>query len=105
MLNQAQTVVAITKSVLGERYKSDVPVKAVITPLDKVTIINSVMQSFQEGKTGFALGKESNMKRMTEAKALREYVVGLCNNHWRKHKELNGGIKYIPSYTKTPLAA
>lgn len=105
MNNQARTVIMVTKAILGERYNPSVPVKSVMTQLDKTTIINGVIAEFNEGRTGFTLGKASNEKRMTDAKALREYVVGLCNNHWRKHKELNGGVKFIPSYTKTPQVA
>jgi hypothetical protein len=100
MLNQAKTVILITKRTLGERYNPSVPVKALMTPVDKSSIVNGVIEMFRDGQTGFVSNKETNQKRMTDEKALREYVVGLCNNHWRKHKELNGGVKFIPSYTK-----
>lgn len=99
MLNQAKAVIQVTKAMLGERYNPSIPVKSVMTQLDRLSIINGVMELFRDGQTGFA-AKESNVKRMQDARLLREYVVGLCNNHWRKHKELNGGVKFIPSYTK-----
>ena len=102
MLNQAQTVIKITKSILGDRYKSDVPVRQVMTEIDKKTIIDGVMLSFADGQTGFTV-KDVNAQRMADAKELRNYVVGLCNNHWRKHKELNGGVKFVPSYTRSEV--
>lgn len=100
MKNQAQTVVDITKIVLGDRFKSDTPVKSILTAEDKEAIVNGVTEMFVSGATGFAV-KDSNAQRMADAKELRSYVVGLCNNHWRKHKALNGGTKYVPSYTRS----
>ena len=102
MLNQAQTVVRITKNILGDRYKSDAPVKTIMTEQDKKSIIDGVVEMFRDGQTGFTV-KDVNAQRMADPKELRNYVVGLCNNHWRKHKELNGGVKFVPSYTRSEL--
>lgn len=104
-LSQAKAVILVTKNILGDRYKSDVPVRSVMTELDKLTIINGVCELFRDGVTGFNPSKDINAQRMGDPKELRIYVVGLCNNHWRKHKELNGGVPFVPSYTRSEQQA
>jgi hypothetical protein len=103
-MNQAQTVVSKTQEILGDRYRGDAAVRTIMTAEDKKAIVELVLAAFRSGETGFAV-KESNAIRVADERELRNYVVGLCNNHWRKHKALNGGVKYEPTYKILKQAA
>lgn len=102
MINQANAVVIATTKILGVRFIAGVDVRTYATPEDKKSVVIEVIGMFIRGETGFT-DKASNAEKMGDTKKLQEYVVGLVNNHWRKHKKLNGGQKYEPKFKRSEL--
>ena len=47
--------------------------------------------------TGIVNGDILFNKDISDNKVLRRYVNGMIDNHFRKAKELNGGVKYTPA--------
>lgn len=80
MMKQSEAVIAAVKSVCGEQESYT------LTKEQK----ESVKQILFEG---FSTGEVSLKKSYTETK-LKKYINGLIDNHVRKSKVLNGGVKY-----------
>lgn len=94
-LGQKASVVKAVESVLGSNFISgETVVKSVITA-------DQLSQVRDQVFNGIKAGNVSYNGDTTDEKALRRYVNGMVQNHFRKAKELNGGNKYTPSSTGT----
>jgi len=94
--------------------QSDSVVFAVIqvvgAPTGKVTLTKDqfkqvcdiVAESIWDGTTD--MSESGRAKYDTAEKVRKGYTPGLVNNHLRKHKALNGGIKYVSKPKDAPEA-
>ena len=95
MMSQANAVVVASVKVLGDRFQKGVDIKTYASTDDRQRICAEVIRMFNTGETGFA-AKPTNDEKKSDPAKLANYVIGLVNNHWRKHKLLNGGVEYEP---------
>lgn len=94
-LGQKEAVVNAVESVLGSGFtKGETVVKNVVTA-------DQLAQVRQQVFDGIKNGSISYNGDTTNDQALRRYVNGMIQNHFRKAKELNGGNKYVPTSTGT----
>lgn len=88
-IGQKQAVIDAVSSVLGNTFNlGETVVRDSITSeqLDEVREIVF---------NGIAHGTVSYGKDISDTKAVRRYVNGMIDNHFRKATELNGGNKYV----------
>ena len=93
VMSQSESVVHFTKLIMMVNFRPGVPILEYITDQQKEYIVEAVAASIWEGDT--ELSPEARAKYNTP-KLVRSYTVGLVNNWFRKHKELNGGGTYVP---------
>ena len=93
MMKQSQSVVEATVSVLGDEFRPGTPILTYITKEQTTQVVDLVTDSIMEGLTEFS---DQARAKYDDRKKVRSYVVGLVNNWFRKHKELNGGGTYVP---------
>ncbi len=91
-IGQKEAVVKAVREVLRSQFSSGVNVIAIITRDQKNQIRTKIFNAIVEGYVTYS-------KDISDNKELRKYVNGMVDNHIRKAKELNGGIKYT---TKNP---
>jgi hypothetical protein len=90
-IGQKQAVVNAVGSILGSDFTAgETPVKDIITQDQLNKVRDDVFSNIKNGNVSYN-GDTS------DDKALRRYVNGMVQNHFRKAKELNGGEKYAPT--------
>ena len=64
----------------------------------KTTLTSDQLSSVREDVfSGILTGDILFNKDTNDHKALHRYVNGMVDNHFRKAKELNGGVRYVPT--------
>lgn len=90
-ISQKTAVVNAVKEVLGSTFvPNKTQVKDALSSDQLEEIRNNVFNGIINGDIQFN-------KDTSDEKALRRYVNGMIDNHFRKAKELNGGNKYVPT--------
>jgi hypothetical protein len=90
-IGQKQAVVNAVSSILGSNFTpGETAVKDIITQDELNKVRDNVFNAISSGSVSYN-GDTS------DSKALRRYVNGMIQNHFRKAKELNGGEKYTPT--------
>jgi len=90
-IGQKQAVVSAVKKVLGDAFvDGETNVKEVLTSQQLEEIRKNVLDGILNGEVTYN-------KPTTDINAVRRYVNGMIDNHFRKAKELNGGATYTPS--------
>jgi len=100
-MNQKETTVQTVIDVLQSRnveyvLNGDIPVKEVLTDLDKTQIRTILFNKFRNGEVSY---KPEFQDKVDDDQELKKYVSGLLNNWIRKAKEFNSGQTY---QTKNP---
>jgi len=91
LIGQKQAVVSEVKKILGTNFESGVTIaKKAISSDDLVIIRDNILASILAGHIKYN-GDAS------DAQKLKRYTNGMIQNHFRKAKELNGGVKYAPT--------
>lgn len=86
--SQKAAVVAAVEEILGDSFVSG-------TTIVKEVITSDQLSSLREQiLTGILGGSIAYNGDRSDAKAVSRYVNGMIDNHFRKAKELNGGMKY-----------
>jgi hypothetical protein len=86
--SQKEAVVAAVEEILGDSFVSG-------TTIVKETITSDQLSQLREQiLTGILGGTIAYSGDRSDAKAVGRYVNGMIDNHFRKAKELNGGMKY-----------
>lgn len=94
-IGQKEAVVNAVQTVLGDAFVSgSTNVKSILNESQLAEIRDIVFSGIKNGTVTFN-------KDTSDEKALRRYVNGMIDNHFRKSKELNGGSKYSASSTGT----
>lgn len=97
VMSQVAAVFAVTTRVLEAHGIAFTPnstvVREVISKEQRAEIIDGVVALFQAGEVEFK-ATESNAAKLSDPKALRNYVNGLVTNHHKKDKRLNGGVAF-----------
>lgn len=91
-ISQKTAVVNEVVAILGSNYDQTVPVKSQLTAEQFSTIRANVVSGIINGSIAF--NKVTN-----DEKEVARYVSGMISNHFRKAKELNGGLSYAPQST------
>lgn len=86
-MKQVTAVVNCTKIVLGNAFEAGRPILEYISDADTGRVEMLVAQGITSGEVDY--GKDKS-----DLKEVMKYVRGMVNNHFRKCKELNGGVKY-----------
>lgn len=90
-VSQKNAVVNAVSGVLGGSFTSGQTVaKELLTAEQLEEVRTTVFNGILNGDIQFN-GDTS------DSKTLRRYVNGMIDNHFRKAKELNGGVKYTPA--------
>lgn len=93
--SQKQAVIDAIMDVMGSSFVSgQTDVKATLSP-EKLADVR------QQVYNGIVAGKVAYNKDLKDTKTISRYVAGMIDNHFRKAKELNGGMQYKPSATGT----
>ena len=82
MKNQKEMVFSTVISFYGDKFENGMT----FTKEDKSKIVDNLLESFGKGEWEVKSPQEN----------MRNYTVGLLNNHMRKDVRLNGGDKYTP---------
>ncbi len=86
--SQKEAVVTAVATILGKSFiQGSTNVKETITA-DQLTSLREVIFA------GIISGEIAFNKDTSDEKAVRRYVNGMIDNHFRKAKELNGGATY-----------
>lgn len=86
--SQKEAVVSAVAKILGKSFISgSTNVKEIITPEQLTQLRETILKGIQAGTIAYN-------KDASDEKAVRRYVNGMIDNHFRKAKELNGGTKY-----------
>jgi hypothetical protein len=96
-IGQKDAVINAVASILGDRYEAGINARELLSA-DEVTAVKNTVAN------GILSGSVSYSKDISDEKAVRRYVAGLVDNHLRKAKELNGGMKYSAVTTRGPRA-
>lgn len=94
MVSQKNAVVDAVKTVLGARFSTTTSVKSILSKEEIVEVRALVYE-------GIKAGTVSLNKTYSDDTLLKRYVNGLCDNHFRKSKELNGGSSYSPATARS----
>lgn len=95
---QKDAVINAVASVLGDRYEAGINAREILSSDELAEVKNIVANGVLDGSVSFS-------KDSSDEKAVRRYVAGLVDNHLRKAKELNGGVKYSAATTRGPRTA
>jgi hypothetical protein len=87
-IGQKQAVIDAVASVLGSNFTSGLTVVRDTITSDQLDEVREIVLN------GIAHGTVTYGKDSTDEKAVRRYVNGMIDNHFRKATELNGGNKY-----------
>lgn len=91
--SQKAAVVAAVEEILGDSFISG-------STIVKETITSDQLSQLRESiLTGILSGDIAYNGDNSDAKAVSRYVNGMIDNHFRKAKELNGGMKYAVKHT------
>lgn len=94
-MKQVEAVVSAVSTVLGDSFtESETVVSDVITPDQKEEVRDIVFDGIVNGDIDFK-GDTS------DPTAVKRYVNGMVDNHFRKSRLLNGGNVYKPSSSGT----
>lgn len=88
---QKQAVVKAVANELGTNFQ---PNSTVVSDVISSEQLNSVQEAVFNGILNGTVDYSGDT---SDQKTLRRYVNGMVKNHFRKAKELNGGVKYTPS--------
>lgn len=91
-LTQKEAVVTAVQSVLGSDYDTSIPAMEQLSKEQVSEVKNSIFSQIKDGAVSFN-------KDTDDDNELMRYVNGMVSNHFRKAKELNGGVKYSPKTT------
>jgi len=100
IMKQFQSVVAITKAVLDNRFMPNEPILNYINPIDREEIARRVCNGIRNKEIYV---KDSKRQKYSTDKELRKYVIGMINNWFKKSKELNGGVDAKATQTSRPF--
>lgn len=95
-ITQALAVVEAVKKVLDKTGRMYLPTENYLTFLtkeDREQVEKLVVDGIASGRVAYSKGTK-------DKGAITKYVPGLVLNHLRKHKALNGGVKYVPGPRK-----
>lgn len=88
-IGQKQAVIDAVSSVLGSNFTSgNTDVRSTITSEQLDEVRDIVFNGITNGLVNYS-------KDLADDKAVRRYVNGMIDNHFRKATELNGGNKYV----------
>ena len=94
-LGQKQAVVDAVKTILGSSFESGVTLVGDTLTSDQLAAVrDEVLNGVLDGTIKYN-GETSDIK------IVKRYLNGMIQNHFRKAKELNGGIKYTPTNSGT----
>ena len=93
-MKQVQSVVAIAKAVLDNRFIPGQSILTYISNNEREEIVKRVCNGIRNREIYV---KDSKREKYSTDKELRKYVIGMINNWFKKSKELNGGVEH-----KTP---
>jgi hypothetical protein len=96
-ISQKDAVINSVTSILGDRYEAGINVRELLSAEEITAVKNSVTEAILNGSVSYS-------KDISDDKVVRRYVSGLVENHFRKAKELNGGVKYSAATTRGPRA-
>ncbi len=86
--SQKEAVVTAVAKILGKSFVAgSTNVKEIITAEQLSQLRETILKGIQSGNIAYN-------KDASDEKAVRRYVNGMIDNHFRKAKELNGGQKY-----------
>jgi len=91
--SQKEAVVAAVEEILGDNFESGV------TPVKETITSDQLGQLREQILTGILGGSIAYNGDRSDSKAVSRYVNGMIDNHFRKAKELNGGMKYTVKNT------
>lgn len=97
VMSQVSAVFAVTTRILEAHgipfTANSTVVREVISKEQRAEIIEGVVAFFQAGEVEFK-ATEANATKLSDPKALKNYVNGLVTNHHKKDKRLNGGVAF-----------
>jgi hypothetical protein len=96
-ISQKDAVINAVASILGDRFEPGINARELLSAEEITSVKNTVSNGILNGSVSFS-------KDVSDEKAVRRYVAGLVDNHLRKAKELNGGVKYAATTTRGPRA-
>ena len=102
-ISQGKAVYVATVEVLGAsgvEFDPSVPAAEQVDQTTRGQIVERVVDMFRSGEAVMK-ESESNRAKLSNTTELRKYVVGLIHNWYKKSRELNGGIAYVPARTGT----
>lgn len=92
-IKQKDAVVNAVVEILGDDFTPfNTVVSEVITADQKRAVREIVFNGILDGGVAYT-------KDISDESAVKKYVSGLVNNHFRKAKDLNGGSSYAPTGT------
>ena len=97
-IGQKDAVINAVASILGDRYEAGINARELLSADEITSVKNTVANAILSGSVSYS-------KDTSDEKAVRRYVAGLVDNHLRKAKELNGGVKYSATTTRGPRAS
>ena len=94
-MKQVQAVVNAVAEILGDSFtEGSTVVRDVITDQQKIEVREIVFNGILSGDVEYK-------KSLEDEVAIKRYVSGMVDNHFRKSQLLNGGAAYKPSSTGT----
>lgn len=94
-IGQKEAVINAVASILGNQYEAGINARDLLSADQISSVKEAVTQGILNGSVSFS-------KPTNDDKVVRRYVAGLVDNHLRKAKELNGGVKYSAATTRGP---
>ena len=93
MIKQVQAVVNAVNEILGDSFtEGETNVAEIISKDQKAEVREIVLNGILNGEVAFK-------GNLDDTPAVRRYVNGMVDNHFRKSRLLNGGSVYKPSST------